>query len=271
MAMYKSADLHEVTFTFPNEAADDEVVFNPESEPEGEVVEMAHPTEEGEFSFKNFLPFLPGAPEELVSLDHSTGDEADGEKVEKVEEPVKNLDWVKDYLQKIPRHSGETLGLERAKAYLMRALSHLSKMVQEDHSGSIDISQAEEARVEIESGIERLKKELQKREKKAGAGGDLKKEGNRVGGIMVTVPLIVSTIARICINSTISGGKDIENTFQRLAKKYNLNEREKVEVIQLLQDMNMPIRRDMGFMLDDKEQYGYSSEHNYNFVPNYQA
>src|SRR6185436_9504048 len=92
---------------------------------------------------------------------------------------------------------------------------------------------------------------------------DLVKEGQKapaVGGIMGTVPLAVSAIARAWINASITNGKDIEHTFHRLAEKYKLNDREKMETIQLLKDMNMPIKTDL-FPVDDKdEHYGYSSE-----------
>ena len=77
----------------------------------------------------------------------------------------------------------------------------------------------------MEDGIERLEKELNKRRKKADTNHGMTKEGQKAmgvnsGGVMVTVPLIVSAIARACVNAVITNGKDLEDTFDKLAKKY---------------------------------------------------
>ncbi len=112
----------------------------------------------------------------------------------------------------------------------------------------------------LEDSIERLQdleSELEgkkKKKKKAAAGNDLVKEGQKaphVGGIIVTVPLLISRIARVCINGTVSAGHDIEDLFLRQAKMYNLTDREKAEVIQLIEDMNYPVRRDRIRELND--------------------
>lgn len=286
MSMYKFAnDLeNELEVSLPvEEASPDDVVVYDELPSEEEVVEMHAPTNEFEISFS--LPFLPGAPDEVVEV---SGDDLQVEnkdaKEDKKPEKEKNdgkispaakdfLLWLQNYLQKIPKHKGETIALERAMSYLKKGLDHLSKAVQQDYEGEIDISKAEDARVEMESGIDRLDKELQKRRKKASKSSDLTKEAQKapaVGGVIITVPLIVSTIARACINSTVSGGKDIEDTFKKLSNKYKLSDREQIEVIQLIKDMNFPMKRDV-FLVDDEEKYGYSSENNYNYVPNYRS
>lgn len=255
----------------------EEVVMLPNDPHEEHVVEMQAPEhQEAVIVFE--LPELAGDTRdpdvvELTDEVEMQGDDADDEKDKsKVVDQPKDLNWVKSQFDKIPKHRGESLGLERAKSFLSRLLGHLSKMLQEDHECKIDVSKAEDARIVIEDGIERLDKELQKRKKKANVEGGVEKNAStRVGGVIVTVPILISSIARTCINSTVSGGKDIENTFERLAKKFKLTDREKVEVIQLLADMNFPMRRDMGFMIDDDEKYEYSGENNYNYVPNYHA
>uniref|UniRef100_UPI0020289F2C hypothetical protein n=1 Tax=Caballeronia sp. INML3B TaxID=2921749 RepID=UPI0020289F2C len=57
----------------------------------------------------------------------------------------------------------------------------------------------------------------------------LVKEGQKIAGvqgIVVTVPLLISRIARVCINGMVSGGHDIEDLFHRQAEKYDLTVRE---------------------------------------------
>lgn len=285
MSMYKAAQLmnDDLTVSLPMEEDSNnaDVVFYDEKPRDAEqVVEMHAPEGEVQISFD--LPFLPGADDLVEVLGDEMSVETKGDKEEekekdksKASDAPKDLNWVKEYLNKIPKHKGENLGCERAKSYLNRGLSMLSKMLQDDHEGKIDISHAEDARISMESGIERLEKELAGRKKKAGAKSELTKEAQKiasVGGIIVTVPILISRIARTCINGSISGGKDIEDLFHRQADKWKLTDREKVEVIQLIQDMGYPLPRlDRGFMVDDKEPYERSSENNFDYPPNYNA
>lgn len=287
MPMYKAAHLvsnadEELIVALPvaTPQQNEEVVFYQEEPTAEEVVEMHLPEDKDELSFA--LPFLPGAPDEIVEIcgdelevDSKGKDEEKEKDKSKAADQPKDLNWVKDYLNKIPMHKGETIGLERAKSYLNRGLNFLSKMLQEDYDGKLDISKAEEARIEIENGIERLEKELQKRKKKASKDGEITKEAQKipaVGGIIVTVPILISRIARVCINGSISGGRDIEDLFHRQAKKWNLTDREKAEVVQLISDMGYPVPRlDRGFMVDDKETYERSSTDNYDYSANYSA
>jgi len=85
-------------------------------------------------------------------------------------------------------------------------------------------------------------------------GATLIKEAQKimgVKGVMITVPIFISRVARVCVNGTVSGGHDIEDLYQRQVKKWALNEREQAEVQQLLFDMGYPLRQDRGFMPDD--------------------
>ena len=286
MAMYKMAQNYandELVVILPTSmmetSPENEVVLYDEMPSKEEVIEMHRPEQEQEqLSFS--LPFLPGCNDEMLEISGDDELEEEEKKEEKdkskVADQPKDLNWIKDFMSKIPKHKGENLGLERAKSYLNKGLGHLSKMIQEDHNGTIDISNAESARIVMEDGIERLEKELNKRKnKKASKQSELTKEAQKAagvgnGGVLVTVPLIVSAIARACINGTVSGGKSIEDIFTRLAEKFKLTDREKVETIQLLADMNFPFRRDL-FLVDDKDPYEYSSEKNVSFPANYQA
>jgi hypothetical protein len=72
-----------------------------------------------------------------------------------------------------------------------------------------------------------------------------------VKGVMITVPIFISRIARVCVNGTVSAGHDIEDLFNRQVDRWKLNEREQAEVQQLLFDMGYPLRQDRGFMPGD--------------------
>ena len=88
-------------------------------------------------------------------------------------------------------------------------------------------------------------------------------------GVMITVPLLISRIARVCINGTVSAGHDIEDLYNRQVKKYKLDDREQAEVRQLLWDMGYPMREDRGFFPEDDLEV-YDSD-NMDWAANYKA
>lgn len=191
------------------------------------------------------------------------------------------LNWLCTKMNGVPTHSGkDSVGIERAIAYLEAIDREISKAVRSDINGEIDISQVEKARDELYQGLERLQDRLEKiqsnknprkkkKKKKADADHEMVKEAKatHVGGIMVTVPLLISTIARTCLNSMVSAGKDIEDVFDKLAKKYDLTPREELETMQLLADMGYPMRRPRGY--DRDEEIDYTSTDNFDWSANY--
>ncbi len=283
MSMFRAAQLNlvdEVVVALPSEEMDDnEVVLYQDMPSAEDVIEMHAPEGATEITFH--LPFLPGADELVEVLDDDLAVETKGDTKEekekdksKASDQPKDLNWAKQYIDNVPKHRGETLGLERAKSYLNRGLGQLSKIIQDDHKGKIDISKAEDARIVMEDGISRLEKELAKRTQKKKAAAEVgidKKASTPINGIMITVPLKLSRIARVCINATISGGKSIEDIFKKQSEKWKLDDNEQADLIQLMEDMGFPMRRDRGFRVDDEEPYGYSSEKNFDYSPNYQA
>lgn len=72
-----------------------------------------------------------------------------------------------------------------------------------------------------------------------------------VQGVFITVPLLISRIARVCVNGTVSAGHDIEYLYNKQVEKYKLNDREQAEVRQLLWDMGYAMREDRMFFPDD--------------------
>jgi ElaB/YqjD/DUF883 family membrane-anchored ribosome-binding protein len=258
-------------------------------EPKGEVVMLVsedEPKHDEELTFE--LPEVPG------------GDSQDPLELTVEEEPeqieVTNLDpwswkenginkfpaWLKEKMDNPPRHDGvSTSGIERCISYFQKLNSIISQAVRTDIDGVLNVSSIEKAREQIHKAIDRLEERLDrvnsnkfKKKKKADFEGDdgFVKEAQKAagvnGGITITVPLLISHIARVCINSVVSAGKDLEDTFKKLATKYKLTDRERAETIQLLQDMNFPIKhREVDF---DKD-FDASSEENPDYIANYYA
>jgi hypothetical protein len=188
--------------------------------------------------------------------------------------------WLHHMFQNSPPHTGhDTVGLERIIAYLGALDREISKAVRSDLKSELDMSQIETARNEIQKGCDRCTDRLEKiisnkrpKKKKAQADGELVKEGQKISGIkgiMVTVPLLISRIARVCINGMVSGGHDIEDLFKRQAELYKLTMREKAELLQLLEDCGYTMRRDRGIHPD--EDIDIRRSDNFDWAANYHA
>jgi hypothetical protein len=307
MSLYKSSqyiDLMDADDLMKDLGNEDEVIMYEERPSEDEVIELHQPDSKMssiELTFK--LPPLPGSDAE-IPLEVSTDDaievedkgddgkkskdknDAEEEKVVEIQDhwnplkthgPEKVFDWYKDRINSIPKHSGrEISGIERVIAYLTRMDREMSKVIANDYDGKVDIAAFENARTELHHGVDRLEKALETLKKSMPRRAAevqyelLVKEGQKathVGGIIVTVPIFISRLARICINGMVSAGKDIEDIYARLVKKYALNEREQAELMQLLSDMNFPLRRDRGYNTD--ELIDQTSENNFEWTPSY--
>ena len=238
--------------------------------------------QEQEFDF--VLPLVPG------------GDNQDPIEVEpeiKVEEPEEDLtetpkgpwewtlptfmSWLQDKMTNMPRHSGrDTAGLERVIAYMRQANKQISRAVQNDFDGTLDIKLVEKARDELLRGIERCEERLEalnstkskkKSKKSETERSEIIKEASKSARFLVVVPLFISGLGRILINAMVSNGKDIEDTFEYLSKKFDLTRREEFELMQLLSDMGYAMRRDRGLFRD--EPFDATSEDNPELMANY--
>ncbi len=191
------------------------------------------------------------------------------------------ITWIKERFADIPKHSGyDTAGIERAVSYLDKLDAEISKAMRLDLDGELDSDRVEEVRSKIYDGIERLnarhdkvnKKTKKKKKKTASEEGEIVKEGQKimgVSGVVITAPLMISSIVRICINGAVSAGHDIEDMFSKLSEKLDLTKREKFECMQLFADMGYPLRRDRGYLLD--EDIDSTSSDNFDWAANYQA
>ena len=198
--------------------------------------------------------------------------------------PTGFVNWIKSRIEDVPKHSGyDSAGLERAMAYMDRLDNEISKAMRMDLDGELDANKVEKVRAELDDGISRLQARLDKvketkkssRKKKKTAEYEVDADGfikeaqkiTGVKGVYVTVPLLISRIARVCVNGTISAGHDIEDLYARQVKKYALNDREQAEVRQLLWDMGYPLREDRGFFPDDNLEV--SDSDNMDWAANY--
>lgn len=186
--------------------------------------------------------------------------------------------WIKDRLGNVPKHSGyDKAGLLRALGFLEKLANEISKAMRADLDGKLDADKIERLLAEIEDGADRIHARIEKitkkkgKKKKADVEFGIVKEAQKaptINGIVITVPLLISRIARVCINGVVQGGHDLRDMYHKQCEQYDLNEREKAEVQQLLWDMNYPLWQERGFIAD-KEEWEYRSEKGLDYTPDY--
>lgn len=239
----------------------------------------------------------PEAANEILMVSDPDNDEEDQEedkqeaKDSKKESPKWNwkergasgfVAWVTERFKDVPRHSGkDSTGIERAIAYLNKLDSEISRAMKLDVDGDLDSSKVESIRAKIEDGIKRLEealnkinKEKKKRKKKADfeESDEIVKEAKIVGmsGNYVNVPLLISALARMCINGTVSAGHSMEDNIKKVGEKFKLSQREKFELAFLIQDMGFPVRADR-YYLDVMDEPRDKTLSGVDFAANYNA
>jgi hypothetical protein len=291
MPLYKSAQVLNVE-DLSQELGSDEVILYEEKPSDDDVIELHRP-EEDTLEIMLKLPSIPGSTvQEIEVFDEPDQVEEKPAKTSKKDTnnlevkdprdwrswgPARASEWAKYMFDNIPRHSGETTGIERNISYLEKMDRDLSKMIAEDYEGKVDIVKFEQVRHEIRSGIHRLEEakdrldNMYKRKKKAdGDDAELVKEAKQtaINGIIITVPIFISRLASTLINGMVSGGKNIEREYDNLSKEWKLTAREQVELMELLYHMGyaQPLR-DRGLPRDGAIDYSSSDnpELNANF------
>ena len=248
---------------------------------------------------------LPGAPhgtkdpepllevsEEPINTDEKpAGDDANDAKKLKNEKwdwsargPHGFVAWVKEKIDSVPKHSGyDSAGLERAMAYMDKLDNEISRAMRMDLDGELDANKVEEVRAKLDDGIARLQtrldkvKETKKSSRKRKKTSEVQSEGMikeaqkilGVSGVVIMAPLLISGIARICINGTVSAGHDIADLYQRQVKQWKLTDREQFELRQLLFDMGFPMPYDRSVLAN--EDFDPASEDNYELMSNYKG
>lgn len=169
--------------------------------------------------------------------------------------------------------------IERALGQLKRLNNLVSKALQGDYDGEIDIAQVEPLRQRIEDAMDRLQAnldamaEMAKKRKQmmrgpnrrrgsdeqlcSDCGTVLWREGSeasclvcdglvkeattpRYQGLQYQISGFERAIIGTLINGKVSGGRNIEDLYDKLRKKYSITDREELAIIQAMADMGYP-------------------------------
>lgn len=166
---------------------------------------------------------------------------------------------------------------ERAMGQHKRLNGHISKALQSDYDGEIDLKKVEPVRQQIESTMEQLqavldaladlgkkRKQMRRPNRRRGSaelcddcGAPLWKQGEaasclvceglvkeattpRYQGLQYQISGFERAIIGTLINGKVSGGRNIEELYSKLKKKYGITEREELAIIQAMADMGYP-------------------------------
>lgn len=204
---------------------------------------------------------LPGSDVHVDSKDEDEKDDS--------EKTYEQDRWLPDFFRhvvslypsQIPQHDGQTtLGCEKAISWLQRLSNEISTNVRNDVDGVLEIDKLAEIQDSILSDIlilkdhiKKLKQKLPEKIKQSSTENIMTKVAATPNNIVISVTPFIRAITGILINSTVSAGKPFEEVYDYLVEKYEISEREQLEILQVLMDMGQPIFKDRGTMPGQKE------------------
>lgn len=177
---------------------------------------------------------------------------------------------------------------ERALGQYRRLDGRISKALQSDDDGVLNISNIDKCREIVEKHIEAIERmlnahhDMKKRRKqvrrRASDGSTcpkcaeqlwesdegkvcvaceetLKKEAGTpvFNGFSTQISAFENAITNILINATVSNGRDMEELYKKLKDKYKFTDREELAILQILEDKGYPIFKDRARLGEDED------------------
>lgn len=197
-------------------------------------------------------------------------------------------------------------GCERAKAFLKSLDSEISKAMRSDLKGVIDESEIDKLRSSVDDMMDRLEKQIKKLKASGKTAdmnvrlvseatcqkcasvapvwhdtennklvclhceAETKREGLEKTATTPVLNVYMTPFERavvgIMVNSKVSAGRNIEETYDKLKNKYNFTPREELAIQQLVADYGYPVYKDRGLL---NEPHDPASGDGIDFMTNY--
>jgi hypothetical protein len=208
-------------------------------------IEISEPNEEDSVEVE--IAEVPsGEPLVIIAEDDMEVTTADVEESNKSVEyaewssPEEFQDYILTAARKVPEiFENSPNSLKRAFAYLENLSQELTQGVEQDASYA-DLSEEQLRTLDtLEQGIELALKDLS-----ASFNGTqrIKKIASKSAVFHTYINPFIYGLARTLINAKVSQGKNIEQIFAALDKKFKLDDREKLQLLYALNDLGHPIR-----------------------------
>lgn len=199
--------------------------------------------------------------------------------------PEQFVQFLDEQMSRIPsaHHSGGNQSLmERSLFQWKRLNQYCSEAMRNDFDGVLDVEAVDKKRQDIERNMDALQGALdqlnemkktrrnQKRKmRRASDDEEMVKEATapHFNGFSMVMTPFQRAIAGALINGVIAGGQDMEELWDKVSKKYNMDSREKLEILQIISDMGYPTFKDRLRVDEDED----PSEGLGEWIQNYQS
>lgn len=199
----------------------------------------------------------------------SEKEESDDWRVSK--KPRHFLVFLINEINRLPKPSsilGNRSMMEKALGQYKKLDSYISQALHSDYDDEIDVEKVdkvrallEEARDQVEDALEGLAQMIKQKKKTRRRRADETHEDEIVreagvphfSGFQMLITPFQRAIAGALINGKISGGRDLEELWKNAKEKYKMNDREELEILQILADMGYPEFRDRLRLGDDND------------------
>ena len=144
--------------------------------------------------------------------------------------------------------------IEQSLGQWKRLDAFVSKALREDYEGVLNLQYVDKVRSLVDRNIESLedmldsfyafrKKKRQLKKRHADSDAEMVKNAGTAEFTMIVTPF-QRAIAGMLVNGNVSGGKNIEELWDKIKEKYSMTEREELEIMQIMADMGYPIFKD---------------------------
>lgn len=220
-----------------------------------------------------------GEPTYQLNLEVSEDDEQEARETsqeswlqnKKVEQFVQFLDEQMAKIPTIQHAQGNLSRMENAAARWKKLDNYCSEAMRGDFDGVLDVEDIDKKRQQIEYNMDALQDAMdnlhamkqtrrqQRRKHRRRADEDfddtMTKEATapHFNGFQMVVTPFQRAIVGAMINGKVSGGRNIEELWAEAKKKYSMDAREELEILQILADMGYPEFKDRLRLGEDED------------------
>jgi hypothetical protein len=232
---------------------------------EEELISVAEETAEYQMSFQGI------SDEQEVRENVPAKQEPQGWlQTKKVEQFVQFLDEQMSKIPTVQHAQGNLSKMENAAARWKKLNNYCSEAMRGDFDGVLNVDEIDKKRQQVEYNMDALqdaidslhtmkqtRKQQRRKHRRADEDFDetMTKEATapHFNGFQMVVTPFQRAIVGALINGKVSGGRNIEELWTEAKKKYNMDAREELEILQVLADFGHPEFKDRLRLGDDED------------------
>lgn len=194
-----------------------------------------------------------------MGFQESQQEEKDEEEWRISKKPEKFIVFLVNEMGRLPKINhvlGNKSKMEKALGQYRKLNAYISQALQSDYDDVINTDKVDKIREviekindQLEDALDKINKLTRQKKKMKRRGEDeneLTKEAGtpHFNGFQMVITPFQRAIAGALINGKVSGGKDMEQLWEDVKKKYNMTDREQLEILQILEDQGYPVFKD---------------------------